>query len=117
MKLLTTRHTEGGMRLASGGLAGNIEIPKPRAQTTLDTIGKDERWGHLRRLLTDEDLPLEARAAGALVLLYGLPVSRISELRADDVVHRDDRTYLDLGAHPLLLPPAVEPRPTFSRLR
>ena len=57
--------------------------------------------------MTDEQLPLDARAAGALVLLYGLPVSRISELRADDIARRDGQTYLNLGAEPLLVPPAV----------
>lgn len=89
------------------GLTGDIDIPKPRAQTTLEPIGEDDRWGHLRRLLTDEQLPLDTRAAGALVLLYGLPVSRVSELRADQLTRRGGHSYLALGAHPLLLPPAV----------
>jgi hypothetical protein len=85
----------------------NVDIPKPQAQSTLDPIGEDDRWDHLRRLLTDEHLPLDARAGGALVLLYGLPVSRITKLRANDVSRRDNRTYLNLGTQPLLLPPAV----------
>jgi hypothetical protein len=89
------------------GLVGDVDIPKPRAQNTLAPISEDDRWGHLRRLLADERLPLDARASGALVLLYGLPVSRITELRADDVTRRDGHTYLNLGAQPLLLPPAV----------
>ena len=80
-----------------------------RAQTTLDPISEDDRWGRLRRLLTDEQPPLGVRAAGALALLYGLPVSRIGELRADDMARRDDQTYLDLGPQPLLVPPAVAP--------
>jgi hypothetical protein len=112
--LVTQPRTSGGAArefvgwARRAGLAGDIDIPKPRAQSALDPIDEDDRWDHLRRCLTDEQLPLDARASGALVLLYGLPVSRISELRADAVVHHDDRTYLDLGAHPLLLlPPAV----------
>lgn len=88
-------------------LTGDIDIPRTRARTTLDPIGEDDRWAHLRRCLTDDSLPLDARAAGSLVLLYGIPLSRITELRADDVSRHDDRSYLNLGSHPLLLPPAV----------
>lgn len=93
--------------LRRAGLIGNIDIPKPRAQGALEPIGEDERWDHLRHCLTDERLPLDARAGGALALLYGLPVSRITELRTDDVTRRDGRTFLHLGVQPLLLPPAV----------
>ena len=100
-----TRQFVGWARRA--GLTGNIDIPKPKAQAILDPIGEDDRWEHLRRLPTNEQLPLDTRAAGSLVLLYGLPVSRISELRADHLTSRDGHTYLSLGAHPLLLPPAV----------
>ena len=89
------------------GLTGDIDISKPKARTTLDPIGEHDRWDHLRRLLTDEQLPLDTRAAGSVVLLYGLPVSRISELRADQLTSRDGHSYLNFGAHSLLLPPAV----------
>jgi hypothetical protein len=40
---------------------------------------------------------VEVRAAGGLVLLYGLPVSRISELTADDVISTDSGHVLQLG--------------------
>jgi hypothetical protein len=111
--LVTQPRTSGGAArqfvgwARRAGLTGDIDIPKPRARTTLDPIGEDDRWDHLRRLLTDEQLPLDTRAAGSLVLLYGLPVSRISELRADQLTGRDGHSYLNFGAHSLLLPPAV----------
>ena len=106
------RSTSGGAREFVGWarrahLVGDIDIPKSRARSTLGPISEDDRWRHLKRCLSDDSLPLDARVAGALVLLYGIPVSRITALRADDVSRQGDRTYLNLGTHPLLLPPAV----------
>jgi hypothetical protein len=62
----------------------------------------------LRGRLHDTTLPTLVRAGGALVLLYGLPVSRVTALRHDDI-HTDTkrRTWLQFGGHRLRLPPAV----------
>lgn len=88
-------------------LAGPIAIPKFQAASTLTPISEDERWAALKRCLHDQTLPLEARAAGALVLLYGLSVRRVSSLHADHLETDDDAAYLRLGQHKLLLPPAI----------
>ena len=89
------------------GLTGPVTIPKHQPATTLDPISEDERWAQLKRCLHDRTLPLEVRAAGALVLLYGLSVRRISDLQADQLHSDGDRTYLRLAQHKLLLPPAL----------
>ena len=47
------------------------------------------------------------RAAGALILLFGLQAQRIRHLCSDHVVHRDGNTYLTTGRHPILLPPRL----------
>jgi hypothetical protein len=52
-------------------------------------------------------LPLEVRAAGGLVLLYGFPVSRISELAAEHLIATDTGHVLQLGGHRTALPPAL----------
>lgn len=88
-------------------LAGPIAIPKYQPASALTPISEDERWAALKRCLHDSTLPLEARAAGALVLLYGLSVRRVSSLHADHLDTDGDATYLRLGQHKLLLPPAV----------
>lgn len=89
-------------------LASDIMIPKKQPRTTLAPITEDERWQQLRRCLHDTALPTPVRAGGALVLLYGLPVSRVTALRHDDI-HTDTkrRTWLQFGGHRLRMPPAV----------
>ncbi len=89
-------------------LVGNVSIPL-RQSSLLSTppIREDDRWRSLRRGLNDDSLPLEIRLVGALVLTYGLTVSRIVALRADQIDHRDDGTYVRLGAHDLVLAPAI----------
>ena len=89
------------------GLTGDVAIPKYRATEALASISEDERWEHLKRCLHDEDIPIHVRAAGSLVLLFGLPVSRISTLRTDDLQVEGPRTFLRLGERRLPLPPAV----------
>jgi hypothetical protein len=68
---------------------------------------EQERWNLLRRCLHELTLPGDVRAAGALVLLYGLPVSRIAELTAEHLVRRDGECFLRLGEHHTVLPPLL----------
>ncbi|WP_073846627.1 hypothetical protein [Amycolatopsis sp. CB00013] len=50
---------------------------------------------------------MEVRIVGALIRLYGLPVSRIVELTIDRF-HRDhESACLTLGKNPVLLPPTL----------
>jgi hypothetical protein len=88
-------------------LAGPVAIPKYQPASTLTPISEDERWAALKRCLHDEALPLQVRAAGSLVLLFGLSVRRVSNLHAADVATESTRTHLRLGQHALLVPPAV----------
>ena len=52
-------------------------------------------------------MPLDLRAAAALVLLFGLPVSRIRHLTIDQLDIGETRTLLRTGRHPLVLPPKL----------
>lgn len=61
-------------------------------------LADDSRWAIARRLLRGDDLDLADRVAGCLVLLYGQQLSRIVTLTDRDLVHRDGRTLLRLGA-------------------
>jgi recombinational DNA repair protein (RecF pathway) len=90
-------------------LVGDVAIPKRRPRSTLAAITDDERWAQLRRCLHDPAVPLAVRAAASLVLLYALPLTRVSALRSDDLHHdsESERTYLQVGAHRLRLVPAV----------
>jgi hypothetical protein len=88
-------------------LVPDVHIPKKQPRTVNTTIADDERWTHLRRCLHDPDLPVDVRAAGVLVLLFGLPVSRVSTLTADNIEQNGELTWLGIGRQKLLLPPAV----------
>jgi hypothetical protein len=89
------------------GLAGQAVIPPRQPYSSLAILSEDERWTHLRRCLTDTTMPHDVRCAGALVLLYGLTLSKVTQLRTSDMITRDNRTYLALRAHQMRIAPAV----------
>lgn len=73
----------------------------------MEILADDERWTHLRRCLTDTTLPGDVRCAGALNLLYGIPLSRTAQLGTSDLIIDGDLTYLLLSAHRLRVAPPV----------
>ncbi|MGP3921462.1 hypothetical protein [Nonomuraea sp. 10N515B] len=92
---------------ADRGLSRRLSIPSIPRQEPADLLDDDERWQLLHRCLTDETLPIEARAAGALTLLFALQAQRIRHLTADQLTEKGDDTYLMAGRHPILLPPRL----------
>jgi len=66
-----------------------------------------QRWQQLRTCIDDVRLPLEARAAAALALLYGLTLTQIRHLTSSDVHATGDDTYLKVGRRPLFIPPRI----------
>ncbi|MFD9442307.1 hypothetical protein ACFWBR_29975 [Streptomyces sp. NPDC060006] len=65
------------------------------------------RFAVLRRTLNDNSLPLRARVAAALVLLYAQPVTRIGRLTVDDVIDAVTTVTVRLGDPPSPLPEPV----------
>lgn len=90
-------------RLAPADLI--IEHPPAQlpGQFHLEKVHRDQ----LHRCLNDASLPLDVRIAGALVRLYGLPLTRIVEVTASQLHHDADHTYLTVNHHPVLLPPKL----------
>ena len=78
----------------------------PRSDPDL-SVTEEERWAQFERCVHDTDLPLDVRGVGALVLLYGLPVTRVVELRTEDLVADGHDRLLVLNGHHVPLPPAV----------
>jgi len=66
-----------------------------------------ERLDLLARVLADHDLPLRARVAAAIVLLYAQPLSRVVRLSIDDVIRDGDQVLLRLGEPPSPIPGPV----------
>jgi hypothetical protein len=89
-------------------LTVDVTIPKKPHHHSLAPITEDDRWMQLRRCLHETALSTAVRAAGALVLLFGLPVSRITTLRHHDIhTDPDGNNWLQMTHHRLLLPAAV----------
>jgi hypothetical protein len=61
------------------GLARDLNVPLPPRQEPERLLAESDHIQQLDRCLTDEDMPLDLRVAGALVLLFGMLVSRITQ--------------------------------------
>jgi hypothetical protein len=88
-------------------LMAKLDIPTVRTKQPAHFQTEDEHRRQLRRCLNDDTLPLEVRVVGALVRLYGLPVSRIVELTTDRFHLDYDAAFLTMGKNPVLLPPKL----------
>jgi hypothetical protein len=64
----------------------------------------DDRFAQLSRLLHDADLELTDRVGGALLLLYGQPLSRITAITTDQITRRDQQVFLRFGHHDVHIP-------------
>jgi hypothetical protein len=89
------------------GLVGDITVPWLARDEPDHILPDDQRWQLLRTCLTDQDVPLTLRVAGALVLLYGQTPSRIVELTTDRITEKKQHTFLTLDRQPVLLPPRL----------
>jgi hypothetical protein len=68
------------------GLAGDLTVPLPPRPEPARLLAEDDHIRQLDRCLTDEAMPLDLRVGGALVLLFGMLVSRITQLTKDNVI-------------------------------
>jgi hypothetical protein len=69
--------------------------------------GEGDHIHQLDRCLTDSSMPLDLRVGGALVLLFGMLVSRITQLTKDDVTEDGPVTCLAIDGNRLALPPRL----------
>ena len=96
-------------------LVGKLKVhrrPAPELNLTLD---EEARWRLLGQCLHEDDVPDDVRAAGALVLLYGIQLSRIVELTTAHLHRHPPATGLEgsiglsvtLTGPEIALPPAL----------
>jgi hypothetical protein len=88
-------------------LTHHLTVPHRRRGDPATFLDDEHRWQLLHRCLTDTAMPSPTRIAGALVLLFGIRLSRITALRSTDITRRGADTYLTLGAEPTLLPASL----------
>ena len=80
----------------------NFRWPQPR--TFKCPLTEDQRWQQLRHYLNQDAAALEVGVAGALILLFGLPASRLGLITAEHIQRRGGDTYLNIGRRPPLMP-------------
>ncbi|MFJ1847694.1 hypothetical protein [Streptomyces sp. NPDC088146] len=88
-------------------LTRELTVPSIPRQEPQDLLDEDERWPLLQRCLTDDALPADVRAAGAITLLFDLSTERLCHLTPEYLKVGDKHTHLVLGRHPVLLPPRL----------
>jgi hypothetical protein len=88
-------------------LVTDLIVPARRPAPPSVFADQDDQVRLLERCLGDDSLPLDIRAAGALILLFGISTSRVLSIRADQLAERDGETYLTLDQHELIIPPRV----------
>lgn len=67
-------------------------------------VSQQQRLAVIRRLLTDDDLPLLTRIAAMLMLLDAQPLTRILRLTLDDIVQWEAEVTIRLGDPPTPVP-------------
>jgi hypothetical protein len=92
-------------------LPADLQIPPARSTRPAPPTG--DRQALARRLLTDDTIAPDDRVAGALLVFYAQPVTRIVALTTDDLATRDDGTLtITLAGMPVEL---LEPFATLAR--
>lgn len=88
-------------------LTRELTVPSTPSQEPQDLLDDDDRWRLLQRCLTDDALPTDVRAGGAITLLSGLSTERLCHLTPEHLKFGDKHAHLVLGRHPVLLPPRL----------
>jgi hypothetical protein len=81
-----------------------VSIPKLGKDAAAVPVDLDGRIALARRLLSDDALDPADRFAGALVVIYAQPVTRIVRLKTTDVIESEGNTFIRLGGEALLMP-------------
>ncbi|WP_328741340.1 hypothetical protein OHA91_39485 (plasmid) [Streptomyces erythrochromogenes] len=88
---------------ARHGRSRELLVPH-RGKAEPEGLDADVHWDLLQRCLHDEFLPLDVRAAGALLLLFGQHLTRIVTLTTGHLGTRDGHPTLRLDDTPMRLP-------------
>ncbi|CDO10463.1 hypothetical protein C1S82_01545 [Mycolicibacterium cosmeticum] len=87
-------------RRLTRGISASAIRPRPPSIFIEESVNLEQ----LQRCLTDEAIDVDLRAAGALILLYGISTTRVLALRHNQFRVIDGATYLVLKDHELFLP-------------
>lgn len=80
-----------------------LEVP-PRRSRPGDALDSEQRWTVISRLLRDPDIEVIDRVAGAFVLLYAQPLSRVATMTTDQVATTETAVTVRFGPQPTTVP-------------
>jgi hypothetical protein len=80
-----------------------LEVPPTRSRPG-DALDPEQRWAVISRLLGDPDIEVSDRVAGAFVLLYAQPLSRVATMTTDQVATTDTGVTVRFGAQSIDVP-------------
>lgn len=103
----TYRITGFVLWLRQRDIIGDAAVSRRQSAFPTDVAEAHEHARRIRRLLTDATIELPLRVAGLLVLLYGIPLTRILALSTSAVEQQDDETNIIFARNPVRLPPTV----------
>ena len=92
---------------ARRGLVEAMSVPSVPHRDPVRILAEEECRHQLHQLLNDAALPADVRAAGALVLPYGLQTTHIRQLRADHLREHDGQMRLAIGHPAVPVPPKL----------
>jgi hypothetical protein len=92
-------------RLERDSVTGRLEVAWQDRLPTRPSLTDDQRFALLRGLLHDRDVELRDRFAGAVLLLYGRPITHIAAMKTTAIAaDPEGRTTLRLGRGEIPLP-------------
>lgn len=103
----TYRITGFVLWLRQRDIIGDAAVSRRQSAFPTDVAEAHQHARRIRRLLTDATIELPLRVAGLLVLLYGIPLTRILALSTSAVEQQDGETNIVFARNPVRLPPTV----------
>jgi integrase len=121
LDLWLTSHDDASPRFGAGhfvrwaishNINRSLQFSATRWTGPAHPLDHDERWRQAKRLLHDNTIATDDRAAGLLLLLYAQRPAAISRLTVDDIDLSDSTVKICFGSVPITLP---EPLATMVR--
>lgn len=89
-------------------LTARLSIPVADRPLPQVTLGDEQRWRHVERLLHDHDVRRYVRIAGLFLLLFAQPLSRICRMTHDRVAKSGGLVTVTFDTEPIELPQPLD---------
>jgi hypothetical protein len=91
---------------AARRLTPELEVARQRHDEPTRFLAEEHHLDLLHRCMSGGDaMSIDVKVAGALILLYGVRLTRIHNLTTDRITTTGERSYITFDTNPVLLPP------------